>query len=259
VHLSYASTGGEQGLTPLRDAMRAVAEPAVDTTGPSDAATLSGIHLDPQVAVPHRGTGRWLGPLPAGAVAGIFAAARIGQPDGLALIELRHVDTAAPARDGALTRPPGPLLLHAVGAADGDQRRADVDSCLARVETAARPADLGRAAPSFRDGQPGPADAYGTRTSPAGPGRRAHRPRSGLRLPARSRPAPEPRNRFAVTRVFGAEQFQNEICWERSGAKNDSPGPLRSVTSTGTTRPPSPREIAPETLATLRLAVSFPG
>jgi hypothetical protein len=93
-------------------------------------------------------------------VAGIFAAARVGQPGGLAMIELRHVDTAAPARDGALTRPPGPFLLHAVGAADGDQRRADVDACLARPATAARPADLGRAAPSFRDGQPGPADAY---------------------------------------------------------------------------------------------------
>ena len=160
VHLSYASTGGEQGLTSLRDAMREVAEPAVDTTGPSDAATLSGIHLDPPVAVPARGTGRWLGPLPAGAVAGIFAAARIGQPDGLNMIELRHVATAAPARDGALTRPPGPFLLHAVGAADGDQRRADVDGYLARVEAAARPADLGRAAPSFREGQPDPADAY---------------------------------------------------------------------------------------------------
>jgi FAD/FMN-containing dehydrogenase len=111
VHLSYASTGGELGLAALRSAMRTVAEPAVDTTGPSDAAALSGIHLDPPAAVPARGIGRWLGPLPAGAVAGIFAAARIGQPDGLNMIELRHVDSAAPARDGALTRPPGPFLL----------------------------------------------------------------------------------------------------------------------------------------------------
>jgi hypothetical protein len=62
--------------------------------------------------------------------------------------------------DGALTRVPGPFLLHAVGAADGDQRRADVDSHLARVEAAARPVDLGRAAPSFQEGQPCPADAY---------------------------------------------------------------------------------------------------
>jgi FAD/FMN-containing dehydrogenase len=160
VHLSYASTSGGPGLTAVRDAMRAVVEPAIDTTGPSDAATLSGIHLDPQAAASHRGTGRWLGPLPGGAVAGIFAAARIGQPDGLAMIELRHTDTAAPARDGALTRPPGPFLLHAVGDADGDRQRADVDSSLARVETAARPADLGRAALSFRDAQPGPADGY---------------------------------------------------------------------------------------------------
>jgi FAD/FMN-containing dehydrogenase len=160
VHLSYASTGGEQGLTSLRAALRAVAEPAIDTTGPSDAATLSGIHLDPPVAVPARGLGRWLGPLTAGTVAQIFEAARIGRSDGLNMIELRHVDSAAPARDGALTRVPGPFLLHAVGAAGSDQRRADVDSYLARVEAAARPADLGRAAPSFREGQPSPADAY---------------------------------------------------------------------------------------------------
>jgi hypothetical protein len=55
---------------------------------------------------------------------------------------------------------PGPFLLHAVGAADSDGGRADVDSRLARVEAAARTADLGRAAPSFREGQPSPADAY---------------------------------------------------------------------------------------------------
>jgi FAD/FMN-containing dehydrogenase len=160
VHLSYASAGGEQDLTAMRSAMRAVAEPVVDTTGPSDVATLSGIHLDPPSGVPARGTGRWLGPLTADAVTAIFGAARIGQPDGLNMIELRHVESAAPARDGALTRVPGPFLLHTVGAADSDQRRADVDTYLARVEDAARPADLCRAAPSFREGQPGPADAY---------------------------------------------------------------------------------------------------
>jgi hypothetical protein len=114
--------------------------------------------------VPARGTGRWLGPLTADAVSAIFGAARVGQPDGLNMIELRHVDAPAgkrgPGRDGALIRVPGPFLLHAVGAADSDQRRADVDTYLGRVEEAARPADLGRAAPSFREGQPGPADAY---------------------------------------------------------------------------------------------------
>jgi FAD/FMN-containing dehydrogenase len=164
VHLSYASAGGERDLTSMRSAMRAVAEPAVDTTGQSDAARLSGIHLDPPPGVPARGTGRWLGPLTADAVSAIFGAARVGQPDGLNMIELRHVDAPAgkrgPGRDGALIRVPGPFLLHAVGAADSDQRRADVDTYLGRVEEAARPADLGRAAPSFREGQPGPADAY---------------------------------------------------------------------------------------------------
>ena len=202
VHLSYASTAGEQGLASLRDAMRAVAEPAIDTTGPSDAATLSGIHLDPPVAVPARGMGRWLGPIIADVVVATFQAARIGQPDGLNMIELRHVDSAAQGRHGALTRPPGPFLLHAVGAAASDERRAEVDSCLARVEAVARPVDLGRAAPSFREGQPGPADAY---TEPEL--RRlaqvaAHTdPDRVFAFAARPRPAPEPRNRFAVTRV----------------------------------------------------------
>src|SRR6202046_3986099 len=160
VHLSYASTAGEQGLASLREAMRAVAEPAIDTTGPSDAAALSGIHLDPPVAVPARGLGRWLGPIVADVVVASFPAARVGQPGVLNMIELRHVDSAAQGRNGALTRPPGPFLLHAVGAAAGDERRAEVDSCLARGEAGARPGDLGRAAPSFREGQPGPADAY---------------------------------------------------------------------------------------------------
>jgi FAD/FMN-containing dehydrogenase len=164
VHLSYASAGGERDLAAMRSAMRAAAEPAVDTTGPSDAKTLAGIHLDPPSGIPARGTGRWLGPLTADAVTAIFAAARVGQPDGLNMIELRHVapaaSAAAAARDGALTRVPGPFLLHTVGAAPGDERRAEIDSYLRRVEDAARPADLGRAAPSFREGQPDPADAY---------------------------------------------------------------------------------------------------
>lgn len=161
VHLSYASVDGEAGLAAMRDAMRAAAPPAVDTTGPADASVLAAVHLDPPVAVPARGTGRWLGPVDADQAGKIFDAARIGTDDGLNMIELRHVAVssypgkAAPA-DGALTAVPGPFLLHAVGAAADDAARRAVDQRLARVEAAAP----GRSAPAFREGQPGAGDAY---------------------------------------------------------------------------------------------------
>ncbi|HXP55830.1 MAG TPA: hypothetical protein VN847_12795, partial [Streptosporangiaceae bacterium] len=76
------------------------------------------------------------------------------------MIEIRHVASAAPAPDGALTRAPGPFLLHAVGAAPDDEARAKVDAVLEAVLTAARPADTGLSAPTFREGQPDDAGAF---------------------------------------------------------------------------------------------------
>jgi NADPH:quinone reductase-like Zn-dependent oxidoreductase/FAD/FMN-containing dehydrogenase len=160
VHLSYASVAGEAGLAGLRSALRAVAEPAVDTTGPADAATLTQIHLDPPGGIPARGLGQWLTAAPTELIVALAAAARIGQPGGLAMIELRHVASQAPAPDGALTRAPGPFLLHAVGAAPTDEARAKVDSVLDEVLAAAGPADTGLSAPTFREGQPDDAGAF---------------------------------------------------------------------------------------------------
>jgi len=160
VHLSYASVAGEAGLAGLRAALRAVAEPAVDTTGPADAATLATIHLDPPGGIPARGTGRWLTGAPAELIVALTETARVGQPGGLNMLEIRHVASDAPAPDGALTRAPGPFLLHAVAAAPDDAARAAVDAVLRAVEDAAAPADTGLAAPTFREGQPDDAGAY---------------------------------------------------------------------------------------------------
>jgi NADPH:quinone reductase-like Zn-dependent oxidoreductase/FAD/FMN-containing dehydrogenase len=163
VHLSYASVAGEAGLAGLRSTLRAVAEPTVDTTGPADAGILAQIHLDPPSGIPARGMGQWLSAAPPDLIVALAEAARIGQPDGLNMLEIRHVASprsADTAPDGALTRAPGPFLLHTVGAAGDDAARAHVDDLLHDVADAAAPADTGLAAPTFREGQPDDAGAY---------------------------------------------------------------------------------------------------
>ncbi|MET0451836.1 MAG: FAD-binding oxidoreductase [Mycobacterium sp.] len=159
VHLSYASPDGGTPLDPMRDAVRGAATPVVDTTAPGDVASLSAIHLDPPAAVPARGTGRWLGSGATDVLVDVFEAAHVGQPGGLSMIEVRHTDSAATDFDGALTSVPSPFLLHAVGTAPDDDARRRTDDVLRAVEAAGRNADVGRAAPSFREGQPDAADA----------------------------------------------------------------------------------------------------
>ncbi|HLR28314.1 MAG TPA: FAD-binding protein [Ruania sp.] len=154
VHLSYATPEGAAALSPMRGVMRAVATPVVDTTGPSDAAALAQIHLDPPAGVPARGGGWWLRAAAAAHVAEIFGAAQVGAPDGLAMIEMRHVASSAPAHSGAVTRMPGEFLAHAVGPAPREEDRARVDTVLAAVEHALAPVTAGRTAPAFREGQP---------------------------------------------------------------------------------------------------------
>jgi hypothetical protein len=93
-------------------------------------------------------------------VEAMFDAARIGQPGGLSMIELRHTDCADHGPAGALTTVPAPFLLHAVGAAPDDDARRRIDTVLEDVENAGRVADIGRAATSFREGQPDAGDAW---------------------------------------------------------------------------------------------------
>lgn len=102
VHLSYASTGGGLPLKVMRRAVRSAAIPVVDTTGPGDATSLSAIHLDPPVAVPARGTGRWLDHSAPDVLSAMFAAARIGEPEGLNMIEVRHTEFKGAVPFGAL-------------------------------------------------------------------------------------------------------------------------------------------------------------
>ena len=159
VHLSYASPDGATPLEPMRNAVRAAAAPVVDTTAAGDIVSLARIHLDPPAAVPARGTGRWLGAAAADLAAAMFDAARIGQPGGLNMIELRHTDSQVVGPEGAMTTVPAPFLLHAVGLGIDDASRHQTDEALRAVENAGRAADIGRSAPAFREGQPDTADA----------------------------------------------------------------------------------------------------
>ncbi len=158
VHLSFASPDGADGLAPMRAAVRDAARPVIDTTAAGDTTSLAAIHLDPPAAVPARGEGRWLGPNAPDVLVQAFEAAHIGAPGGLSMIELRHTETGPSTVAGALTSPAGPFLLHAVGAAPDDQARGGIDRVLRDVEVASRPAALGRAARSFREGQPDAGD-----------------------------------------------------------------------------------------------------
>jgi FAD/FMN-containing dehydrogenase len=160
VHLSYASPDGGTPLEVMHDAVRGAATPVLDTTGPGDVQSLSAIHLDPPAAVPARGMGRWLGSGAAELVTEMFDVGRVGQPGGLNMIELRHTESAASAPDGALTAVPSPFLLHAVGGGVDDDARRRTDEALEAVEAAGRAVDVGRAATSFREGQPDVADAW---------------------------------------------------------------------------------------------------
>lgn len=153
VHLSYASVDGEAPLTELRSAMRAVAPPAVDDGGAADAARLARVHLDPPVPLPARGTGLWLTDDLHGRLPELFNSARIGSPNGLGMVEVRHVASAAVGGPGARTVAPSPYLLHAVGIGDFQHRAATSDA-LKRVERAAGIVDTALDAPSFREGDP---------------------------------------------------------------------------------------------------------
>jgi FAD/FMN-containing dehydrogenase len=159
VHLSYASPDGGSHLAVMRDAVCRAAEPVVDTTARGDLQSLSAIHIDPPAPVPARGIGRWLDANATQVVGAMFDAAQIVELFGLSMIELRHTDTA-PGPDGALTTVPAPFLMHAVGLGGDDDTRSRTDSLLAQVQSAGRIADIGRAMPSFRDGQPDSADAW---------------------------------------------------------------------------------------------------
>jgi len=153
VHLSFASPEGAEAARPLLEVLRAAPQPAVDSSwAPADAARLAQIHLDPPNPVAALGMGRWLGQDGFG-TAGAMLSAAAASDSPLAMVELRNLDNAAPARDGALTAVPGPLLLHAVGNAADDSARTRIEDGLAGLRDTAATADLGRSAAPFADGR----------------------------------------------------------------------------------------------------------
>lgn len=152
VHLALASPEGAEQASALREVLRSAAPPVVDTWGPADAERLAGIHLDPPTAVPAIGEGRWLGPTAPTAARDILSLAT-ADTSPLTMIELRNVDSAVSPVAGAVTTPPGPFLLHAVGLAPTPEARTPLERALAAVRRSAAPVDLGLSAVSFAEGR----------------------------------------------------------------------------------------------------------
>ncbi|AMM18889.1 hypothetical protein AX769_00470 [Frondihabitans sp. PAMC 28766] len=165
VHLSLASPSGGDGAAGLIAAVRAAAAPTLDTTGPSNVERLVGIHLDPPAGNAARGTGAWLTGAAGSAdeALRILRSARVGDDDGLLMIELRHLaSSAAPtARAGAMTELPGLFLVHAVGGVPDAAARATTEAALAEVDVALSTVGVGRDAVSFRDGASSAGSAFG--------------------------------------------------------------------------------------------------
>lgn len=150
VHLAIADPDGPGAATPLLQAMRAAAAPVSDSWGPTDAAGLARIHLDPPVATPALGDARWLdASTPTIAAALLSTAAADDSP--LVLLEIRHVAGAPTRRPGAVVRPPGDFVFHAVGSLDRSSR-GDVEAGFARARAVWASADAGATPGSWIDG-----------------------------------------------------------------------------------------------------------
>ncbi|WP_085476489.1 FAD-binding oxidoreductase [Rathayibacter oskolensis] len=157
VHLAVADPDGPEGAAPLLEAMRAVAVPVVDDWGPKDAAGLSRIHLDPPIATPGVGDARWLdASTPDLADRILAAAAAPGTP--LVMVEIRHVAGAPTRREGAVVRPPGDFVFHAVGSLLLAERPR-IEAALAALRATWADADTGVAPGSWLDGAAGASSA----------------------------------------------------------------------------------------------------
>ena len=152
VHLALASTQGEGEAAALMTALESAPPPVVTTWGPSDVDRLATIHLDPPPGTAALGGGRWLGPEAAVLAADILRAA-LDDESELLMAELRHVENPDQGLPGAMSRVPGPFLLHAVGAAGDPAQRARLNDSLRRLWTVTGAADTGRSAPPFSEGQ----------------------------------------------------------------------------------------------------------
>ncbi len=153
LHLTVVLATGDLDDEPLWQALDTVAPPTANTWGPADVERLGTIHLDPPVAVPAVGTARWLDASTPTVVNEVLRAAA---DSPLEMAEVRNVANDAHVLEGAVTRPLGAFMLHAVGGTDDPQAR---DEALARVREAAAPADTGLSIGSWVDGSGSVPDA----------------------------------------------------------------------------------------------------
>lgn len=157
VHLAIADPDGPDGARSLLEALRQAAAPVSDTWGPTDAAGLARIHLDPPVATPAIGDARWLDETTPTIARDLLASA-VGPGSGIVMMEIRHVSGAPTRRDGAVTTPPGGFIYHAVAPLDRVDR-SDIEAGFARAREQWRSADAGVTPGSWVEGAGAVAEA----------------------------------------------------------------------------------------------------
>ena len=149
-HLAIADPDGPDAAAPLLRALRAAATPVSDSWGPTDAAGLARIHLDPPTAVPAIGDARWLDASAPAMLAGLFALAAPADAP-VVMMEIRHVSDAPTGRPGAVVTPPGDFIYHAVGPLNLFPRDR-IETAFAGAKAVWSAADAGRTPGSWIEG-----------------------------------------------------------------------------------------------------------
>lgn len=157
IHLAIADPDGPAAAAPLLDGLRAVATPVVDTWGRTDAAGLARIHLDPPTATAAIGDARWLDPSTPD-IAGALLATAAAEDAAVVMMEIRHVAGAPARRRGAVVRPPGDFIYHAVAPLTLFPRDR-VEATFSRAREVWSGADAGTTPGSWVEGAEGVAEA----------------------------------------------------------------------------------------------------
>ncbi|MEU6779345.1 hypothetical protein ABZ912_09080 [Nonomuraea angiospora] len=157
VHLAIADPDGPVAATPLLDAMRAAAEPVSDSWGPTDAAGLARIHLDPPTATPAIGDARWLDASTPDLTEALLSTAAADDAP-IVMMEIRHVAGAPVRRTGAVVAPPGGFIYHAVAPLNLFPRER-IEAGFARARSVWSIADAGSTPGSWVEGAASVPDA----------------------------------------------------------------------------------------------------
>jgi len=150
VHLAIADPEGPSAAAPLLEAMRAAAAPVFDSWGPSNAAGLARIHLDPPTAVPAIGDARWLDASTPNIAAALLSTA-VAADAAMVMMEIRHVAGAPARRTGAVVVPPGEFIYHAVAPLNLFPRDR-IEAAFARARSIWLAADTGLTPGSWIEG-----------------------------------------------------------------------------------------------------------